>query len=43
MSEVIENLAYEGGTVLVTALAAGLVGAARRLPGSGAVRVPRSG
>ncbi|MFE3578605.1 hypothetical protein [Streptomyces vinaceus] len=32
MSEVIESLAYEGGTVLVTALATGLVGAARRLP-----------
>ncbi|WP_329201295.1 MULTISPECIES: hypothetical protein [unclassified Streptomyces] len=32
MSEVIESLAHEGGTVLVTALATGLVGAARRLP-----------
>ncbi|MEV6329854.1 hypothetical protein [Streptomyces sp. NPDC051909] len=32
MSEVMENLAYEGGTVLVTALATGLVGAARRIP-----------
>ncbi|MYT22907.1 hypothetical protein GTW69_21920 [Streptomyces sp. SID7760] len=32
MSEVIESLAHEGGTVLVTALATGLVGAARGLP-----------
>ncbi|KOV67517.1 hypothetical protein [Streptomyces sp. MMG1121] len=32
MSDVVENLANEGGRVLVTALATGLVGAVRRIP-----------